>query len=850
MGFSAAQLVFFSVLALLLVNVHAEPTSLGFVSIDCGLSGRPYVDEITNISYVSDDAYIATGEKHEISSEYRNLALYRSGLSLRSFPSGGRNCYAVAAAAARGRSKYLVRAWFMHGDYDGGGGSLASTPVRFDLYIGLAFWFEMTVSDAATTYAFEAITVAAAGGSSSSLSVCLVDNGHGTPFVSSLEVRPMSSDMYPDAVANQSLGLFTRGNMGASYFLRYPEDPYDRLWWTPSYGASSWLNVSARDTSSISYAQTDHIRVPVAVLRTAITTANTSVPLVVNTYSTSIGRVPPPADAAYFHFLHFADFDQQQQQRQKRRFDIYYGSSTRYVYRNEPVQLNPIHNRTTPSYYASGAYSLSNVSLVATNGSVLPPLLNAMEVYYSIPHDGIATAPHDVDAIMAIKTEYQVKKNWMGDPCLPKEFIWTGLQCRREGTEYKIISLDLSYSNLNGAISADFSLLQSLQSLNLSHNNLSGSVPDSLTNLSSLILIDLSGNHFNGTLPEALCTKSSLNLRYDTSNGDPCNGMKSPKKKNISVRTLTVAIVTPVVAVLLVSAVLILCFCKKKRKQNVTEGLVQQYSPCSIQPTGTPDSGSHVDLKDHIQMADDHEFTYEELVRITNNFSDCIGEGGFGPVYRGQLQDSVQVAVKKSSRASLHGQGIREFLADINSLQTVHHRHLVLLIGYCTNRDHLALIYEYMPNGSLFDHIRAKYSKLTMPLFSRYYFSSRLTMRSDVFSFGVVLLETVTGEPPIMPGVGHVVQRVKQKVSDGDISGIVDPRLKGAYDMGSVWKVVDIALLCTREVSDDRPTMTEVVEHLKDAFALEEARHIDPINDNSQGNINTDLSANWGPSAR
>jgi hypothetical protein len=178
------------------------------------------VDEITNISYVSDDAYIATGEKHEISSEYRNLALYRSGLSLRSFPSGGRNCYAVPAAAARGRSKYLVRAWFMHGDYDSGGGSLASTPVRFDLYIGLAFWFEMTVSDAATTYAFEAITVAAAGGSSSSLSVCLVDTGHGTPFVSSLEVRPMSSDMYPDAVANQSLGLFTRGNMGASYFLR------------------------------------------------------------------------------------------------------------------------------------------------------------------------------------------------------------------------------------------------------------------------------------------------------------------------------------------------------------------------------------------------------------------------------------------------------------------------------------------------------------------------------------------------------------------------------------------------------------------------------------------------------
>lgn len=46
-----------------------------------------------------------------------------------------------------------------------------------------------------------------------------------------------------------------------------------------------------------------------------------------------------------------------------------------------------------------------------------------------------------VDAIMAIKTQYQVKKNWTGDPCLPKEFIWTGLQCKRDGTGFKIISL-------------------------------------------------------------------------------------------------------------------------------------------------------------------------------------------------------------------------------------------------------------------------------------------------------------------------------------------------------------------------------------------------------------------------
>jgi hypothetical protein len=184
------------------------------VSIDCGLSGPSYVDDRTNISYVSDDGYIATGEKHEISSEYKSRALYTSDLSLRSFPSGGRNCYAVAAAA-RGR-KYLVRARFMHGDYDGGERNLASTPVRFNLNIGLDFWYEVTVSDAARTYTREAIAVAVA----SSVSVCLLDTGHGTPFISSLELRPMGIDMYPEAVANRSLGLFTRLNMGANNFLR------------------------------------------------------------------------------------------------------------------------------------------------------------------------------------------------------------------------------------------------------------------------------------------------------------------------------------------------------------------------------------------------------------------------------------------------------------------------------------------------------------------------------------------------------------------------------------------------------------------------------------------------------
>uniref|UniRef100_A0A0D9XCT6 Malectin-like domain-containing protein n=1 Tax=Leersia perrieri TaxID=77586 RepID=A0A0D9XCT6_9ORYZ len=191
--------------------VHgSEPDNQGFefVSLNCGLRDPPYRDEVTNISYVSDDAYITTGEKHDVSSGYSSL--YKSDLTLRSFPSGDWNCYTIPSPA-RGR-KYLVRARFLHGNYDGRG----NTRVMFDLYIGLDYWFTVYITNAAEKYTAEAITVTVA----SSLSVCLRNTGHGTPFISSLELRPMHSEMYPVVKVNRSLGVATRINMGASNLLR------------------------------------------------------------------------------------------------------------------------------------------------------------------------------------------------------------------------------------------------------------------------------------------------------------------------------------------------------------------------------------------------------------------------------------------------------------------------------------------------------------------------------------------------------------------------------------------------------------------------------------------------------
>ncbi|KAL0735570.1 hypothetical protein Bca4012_011780 [Brassica carinata] len=99
-------------------------------------------------------------------------------------------------------------------------------------------------------------------------------------------------------------------------------------------------------------------------------------------------------------------------------------------------------------------------------------------------------------------------------------------------------------------------------------------------------------------------------------------------------------------------------------------------------------------------------FTFRELAAATKNFRpDCLlGEGGFGRVYKGRLETTGQiVAVKQLDRNGL--QGNREFLVEVLMLSLLHHTNLVNLIGYCADGDQRLLVYEYMPLGSLEDHL-------------------------------------------------------------------------------------------------------------------------------------------------
>lgn len=183
------------------------------MSIDCGLpKGAEYRDAgNTGLTYVSDAGYVETGEIAEISPMYATENLRRPYRNLRSFPEGGRNCYRLPVNKG---GKYLVRAGFMYGNYDG-----KSSVPTFDLYLGAEKWSSIDrLNRANDVWWDEAVTVA----TQEIIWVCLVNTGLGTPLISYLELRPLTTSLYPAADATQFLVLWDRYDPGA------PKDTYLR----------------------------------------------------------------------------------------------------------------------------------------------------------------------------------------------------------------------------------------------------------------------------------------------------------------------------------------------------------------------------------------------------------------------------------------------------------------------------------------------------------------------------------------------------------------------------------------------------------------------------------------------
>jgi hypothetical protein len=165
------------------------------------------VDDATTLPYAPDAAFTDAGENHNVSSEHVTPELPRIYRDVRSFVDGARNCYTLPSTLAVGLNKYLFRAAFMYGNYDG-----LNRPPVFDLYIGVNLWktVNLSSSDPAAPVIAEAIVVVP----DDFVQVCLVNTGTGTPFISGLELRPLKNSIYPQVNATQGLVLQSRRNFG------------------------------------------------------------------------------------------------------------------------------------------------------------------------------------------------------------------------------------------------------------------------------------------------------------------------------------------------------------------------------------------------------------------------------------------------------------------------------------------------------------------------------------------------------------------------------------------------------------------------------------------------------------
>ncbi|KAL9679919.1 hypothetical protein QQ045_017790 [Rhodiola kirilowii] len=255
----------------------------------------------------------------------------------------------------------------------------------------------------------------------------------------------------------------------------------------------------------------------------------------------------------------------------------------------------------------------------------------------------------------------------------------------------RMIYFILDHNSFSGNFPREVGNLVNMVGIDISNNNFSGEIPSELGNfrVAKLEIIDVSFNQLEGEVPirGAFSNSSALFLQ---GNKNLCGGVplaelpKCPKLKSSKAKRLAAtkaAIVIGIIACVALASALACFFRKKRSKAGPSDA-----------SSAKPDSYLRI--------------SYKDLLKATDNFSasNLIGVGSFGSVYKGVIEQEMPIAVKVLNLAR---QGaLKSFKAECKAPSKIRHRNLLKILSSCASldfagKDFLALVFEFMPNGSL-----------------------------------------------------------------------------------------------------------------------------------------------------
>ncbi|KAM7462006.1 hypothetical protein LguiA_030127 [Lonicera macranthoides] len=347
--------------------------------------------------------------------------------------------------------------------------------------------------------------------------------------------------------------------------------------------------------------------------------------------------------------------------------------------------------------------------------------------------------------------------------------------------------LDLSGNSLVGEIPSQIKSLQSLEKLNLSRNKLLGEIPNAFDDMPALMYIDISYNELSGPIPNSKVFANAF-IQVLRGNKGLCGNVKglhqcanpsptSMHKQKMSHKLILVIILPLVVSLLILcSLVLFLIICdrkRKRRKSKAGERDAQDQDIFSI-------------------LSFDGRAVYKEILKATNDFDFqyCIGQGGFGVVYKAEMQLGNVVAVKK-----LHS------LSEIADRKAFENEYEACVSDFGTakilkldssNWNALAGTYEYVA-----------------PEFA---YTMKVTEKCDVYSFGVLSFEVIKGKHP----GDCIVYLLSQSIEDSQRQDALDERLPppSLEEEKILLDILILAKACLHDNPQSRPTMHIVSQTL------------------------------------